>query len=263
MPPIARKIRLECFNYLVPMDFVISKNELSRRKKAFASLLVFLMFGIFLFSNLLNSTITPGGFLPIGLIFIIIGAITFKYLSSISQIKIRILNHKIERQRGIDIEKYPISEIDSLKIKRRTNNVIREIHISFRNHKHLYLNAFEEQFESLKDALINNEENKISVKEFRELLNFDHFLFYPVLGLLISFSSIFIFKQVLKANYSNIRVVLLFLSVYIFCLAIYFMNKKPLSATYGKNQIIVDYIFGISMIIVSIWIILVALCQWF
>jgi hypothetical protein len=234
------------------MEFTVSKVELNRRKKAFATLLVSLAIGIFLFSKLFNFSVAPVGFLFVGVVFIIIDVITFQFLSSLSRMKIRILDQEIERQKGTDIEEYQISEIGSLKIKRRTNGVIREIYISFRNHKRLYLNAFEEQFETLKDALVGKLNNKILVKEIREPLNFDHFLFYPILGLLISCASIFIFKQILKADYSVIRTFLLFFSAYTFCLAIYFISKKPISVGSGRDQIVADYIFGIGLVFISV-----------
>jgi hypothetical protein len=234
------------------MEFTVSKVELNRRKKAFTTLLVSLVIGIFLFSKLFNFPIAQVGFLLTGTIFVVIDAITFQFLDSLSRMKICISDQKIERQKGIDIEKYPISEIDSLKIKRRTNGVIREIYISFYNHKRLYLNAFEEQFESLKDVLVGKLNNKILVKEIREPLNFDHFLFYPILGLLIGCASIFIFKQILKVDYLTIRVVLLSFSAYTFCLAIYFISKKPISVGSGRDQIVADYIFGIGLVFISV-----------
>jgi len=40
---------------------------------------------------------------------------------------------------------------------------------------------------------------------------------------------------------------------------IYFLLKKPISARSGKNQTIVDYIFGVVMIMMSLLILTVGL----
>ncbi len=241
------------------MEFLISKKELDRRKRAFGTLLVSLAVGIFLFSNLINFPVPSAGLLIISVIFLIIFATTSRYLASLSQLKIRILDWTIERQKGTHYEKYSISEIDSLKIKRRTDGTIREIYISFRNCKHLYINAFEEKFELLKDTLLGQINNKIFVKEIHESIHFDHVLFYPILGLLISFLSIFFLRQILRADYSSIRIILLFFSAYTFFLAIFFLLKKPISLGSGRDQLIIDYVFGVSMLLVSIVMVMMGL----
>ena len=68
------------------------------------------------------------------------------------------------------------------------------MYISFRNYKYHYINAFEEKFELLKDTLLGQLNNEVFVKEIHEPINFDHILFYPVLGLIISFLSLFFLK---------------------------------------------------------------------
>ena len=241
------------------MEFLVSKKELNRRKRAFGSLLVSLVIGIFLFSNLFNLPVPSAGLLIISVIFLIIYAITSQYLASLSQMKIRILDWTIERQKGTHYERYSISEIDSLKIKRRTDGTIREIYISFRNCKHLYINAFEEKFELLKDTLLGRIDNKIFVKEIHEPIHFDHLLFYPILGLLISFFSLLFLKQILRADYSCIRDIMLLFSAYTFFLAIFFLLKKPISLGSGRDQLVIDYVFGVSMLLVSIVMVIVGL----
>jgi len=233
-------------------EYIISKTEIKRRKKAFATLLLSLLIGIVLFSNILVFSISPIGYISIIIVFFVLCIITFQFLSSLSQIKIRITDQEIERQKGKNIEKYQISEINSLKIKRRTNGIIREIYISLNNRKYLYISAIEEQFELLKDALVNKTNKKIRIKEIREPLNFDHFLFYPILGLLISSGGIFFLKQILSFDYSIVRIISLFFSVYILCLAVYFIIKKPISVGSGKDKVTIDYVFGFGMLITSI-----------
>lgn len=241
------------------MNFIISKKELNRRKEAFTVLLLSLLAGIVLFSNILVFPISSIGYISIIIVFLVLYVATFQYLSSLSQMKICITDEEIERARGEITEKYLLSEIKSLKIKRRTNGVIREIYIVFHNHKHLYINGFEDEFENLKNMVLSKLNKNAIIREFYEPLDFDHVLFYPILGLLISFISIFAFKYILTLDYFGIRILTLFFSTYLFSLAIYFLLKKPISARSGKNQTIVDYIFGVVMIMMSLLILTVGL----
>ena len=236
------------------MNFIISKKELNRRKKAFTMLLLSFLAGIVLFSTILVFPISPIGYISVIMVFLVLCIATFQFLSSLSQMKICITDEEIERVRGDIIEKYLLSEIESLKIKRRTNGVIREIYIVFHNHKHLYINAFEDEFENLKNMVISKLNKNAIMKEFYEPLDFDHLLFYPILGLLISFISILGFKYILALDYFGIRILILFFFTYIFSLAIYFLLKKPISTRSGENQIIIDYIFGFVMIMMSLLI---------
>lgn len=241
------------------MNFIVSKGELNRRKKAFTVLLFSLLTGIVLFSNVLVFPIFMIGYISIIIVFFILCVITFQFLNSLSRMEIRITDQEIERVTDNLTEKYLLLEIESLKIKRRTNGVIRELYIVFRNNRRLYISAFEDDFENLKNMITGKLNQNAKVKEIREPLDFDHVLFYPILGLSISFISIFSFKQILALDYSGVRILILFVFVYIFSLAIYFIIKKPISTRSGKNQTIVDYIAGAIMIIISLWILIIGL----
>ncbi len=241
------------------MEFTISQKELKRREKAFAALLISFLIGIFIFSFLFKLSVPSAWIIFISIILFFLYIITFKHLNSLSQMKIVISDQKIVREKGVKSEEYSILEINSIKIKRRTSGTIREIYISFRNRKYLYINAFEERFELLKDALLSKINDKTPVKEFREPIDFDHALFYPTLGLLISFFSVFFFKQILRADYSSFMVILLIFSVYNFSLGIYFLLKKPIAIGAGKDQAVTDYIFGTIMIIASILMAIIGL----
>lgn len=238
------------------MEFIVSEKELNRRKKAFATLLASMTAGIFLFSYLFHLPLSLVFYLPILPISLFFYYLTLQYLNSLSQVKIHILNEEIEREKGSIIEKYDISKIETFKIKRRTDGKIREMYLSFTNGRHLYISAFEEKFEKLKDILLGEISNKVSVKEIHEPLNYDNPMFYAVLGLFISCFTIFFMEQILKANFYTIRAIQLFFSIYPLYLAAYFVIKKPTSVRACRNQTVVDYIFGIVLLILGILIII-------
>ena len=189
------------------MEFIVSEKELYRRKKAFATLLTSMTAGIFLFSYLFRLPLFMVFYLPILPLFLFFYYLTLQYLNSLSQVKIHILDEEIEREKSNIIEKYDISKIETFKIKRRTDGTIREMYLSFNNGRHLYISAFEEKFEKLKDMLLGKISNKVFVKEIYEPLNYDNPMFYAILGLFISCFTIFFMKQILKANFCTIKVI--------------------------------------------------------
>jgi len=241
------------------MEFIVSNQELSRRKKAFAALLISLSISTVVFSYLLNFYIPPIVLLLVGVVFVVIYLITYRYLSSLSTIQIRIIDHMIERRKGSNTEKYSLDEISSLKAKRRTDGIIRELYISFTNNKRLHISALEGQFEKFKDSLLEKTHNKIPLKEVREPLDFDNILFYPFLGLTIGCFGVLFFKLMIQANNSSLRIIFFAFSAYTLFLAVFFILKKPISAGSGKDQAITDYIFGTIMFLGSIFMAIIAL----
>ena len=242
------------------MEFVTSTKELLRRKKAFVALLLSMFAGILLFSYLFGVSMPVIYFVIIGILFLIFYVATARYLDSLSKVRLSISHTNIERHKGKDTEKYSIKEIKSIKIKRRTSGNIREMYLYFNNNRQLNMNAFEEKFEILKDAILDKTNSSMPLKEVREPIYFDHLFFYPILGLAISSFSISLLKFVVKTDYRSIGTAELIFSLYIFALALYFLIKKPIATGSGKDQIVADYVFGIIMLLAGI---IIAAIGWF
>ncbi|MFA6252412.1 MAG: hypothetical protein WCX74_03360 [Candidatus Paceibacterota bacterium] len=234
------------------MEFKTSKKEINRRKKAFSILLASLFVGLLLASKILYYPISEYGFLLIAGILLVLAILTFRFLDSISKIKLNISERKIERMNEKSTEGFLFSDISRIKIKRRTNGKIREIYIYFNNKKRLFLTAFEESFESIKNILSDRKGGNVEIKETHEPIDFDHPLFYSILGLPISFFSIYFFKFILSINDFQAKIIVFIFSVYMLFLGLYFIFKKPISARYDVGRVFADYIFGIFMIFVGI-----------
>jgi hypothetical protein len=241
------------------MEFTTSKSELSRRKKAFITLLVSIYVGSFLASKFFNYPISIIGYLSLALVFFLVGILTFQFLNSISKIKIRLSDKKIERTTGRVSESFFLSDIQRIKVKARTNGIIREIYIWFSNRRNLFMTAFEKDFNRFKDVLAGKISKDIVVEEVREPINYDHPLFYPILGLLISFAGIYFLKYITFIDYSKLKTIFFIFSVYAFALAIYFILIKPISKRSGAKQTVVDYIIGLIIVCSSIFIFIIGL----
>ena len=238
------------------MEFEISRKEINRRKKAFSTLLVSLFAGLFLASKILYYPISEFIFLLIGGALLVLDILTFRFLDSISRVKLNISEMKIERINAKSTESFLFSDIRKIKIKRRTNGKIREIYIYFNNKNRLFLNAFEENFENIKNIISKRTRKNVEIKEWREFIDFDHPLFYSILGIPISFLSVYFFRLILNMNNFQAKVMVFIFSVYIFFLGLFFIFKKPISTRYDVERMFADYIFGIFMICIALMLFL-------
>lgn len=229
------------------MQFETSKKEINRRKWAFATLLVSLFVGLILASVMFCFPIHLFGYFLIAAAFLVICILTFRFLNSILNMKLRISDQTIERIGIGPVEKYLISEIDEMKVKRRINGEIREMYL-WLNGKGLFLTAFEGSFDAIKNDLFRNLRKNAVVSEIREPMNFDHPLFYPVLGLLIGFSSIYFFRFLFRASSIQVQVILFLFSIFLIALGVYFVYKKPISARNNRARFMADVVFGLCMI---------------
>lgn len=236
------------------MEFAVSKKEISRRKKSFLTLVISLFFGLFLASFFLNYPISKSSYLLILVIILFIFALTFWFFNSVLKIKLRINDEQIERINGKNTQNLTLSKIKEIKIKRRTNGIIREIYIWSCDKRNMFFTAFEENFEEIKEILKNKITADVVFKEIRELISFDHPLFYPILGILISFVGVGFLKLIMNMDRLMTKIILSAFSVFILILSFYFIFKKPISARQGEKNEIIDYIIGIIIFCASIFI---------
>lgn len=229
------------------MKFECSKQEIDRRKKAFVTLLAGIVVGLIVTSMIFRFPLNAIGYILIAVICFSVCVPTFRFLHSVAETKLRISNQMIERIGIRTVERCLISEIDKMKVKRRINGEIREIYL-WLNGRGFFLTAFEGHFDVIKNEILRNLRKNVVVSEMREPMDFDHPLFYPVLGLSIGFSSIYFFHFLLRASPIQVRIVLSLFSVFLIALGVYFVYRKPISARNNRAHILVDVVFGLCMI---------------
>lgn len=237
------------------MEFTTSSKEIIRRKKAFISLCVSLFLSMMIFSKLLSTPIPIGIYIMLIVVFIFLSVITLKFFDKLLNTKLTITNTYITKTIQSAKFEYLLKDIASIKVKRRTNKQIREISVYFKNHKNIYISAYEEVFDKLYQALKNSLDKSVRIKETKEPIEYDNIFFYPVLGIIIGFSSVFCFGKLILASYSTLKILFTMFSIYTFALGIYFLLKKPITASVGKSQTVIDFMFGIGLILASIAIV--------
>ncbi|MDD4410001.1 MAG: hypothetical protein PHW52_05120 [Candidatus Pacebacteria bacterium] len=215
--------------------------------------------GILLWSSFFDYPISIYGYLLIIIAELFLGTVASHFFNSISRLRINISDGQIKKMNGKLSEEFLLSGIRSIKVKRRTNGMTREIYINFDDQKELVITAFEEGFESIENLIISKVGSSVPVREIREMVDFDHPLFYSILGFPISLVGILLMKILTGVSLLHLRYVLFAMSGYVLLIGIYFIIKKPTSIRSGRRQVAVDYMLGLIMICGSIFLFLVGL----
>lgn len=234
------------------MDFQISQTEIQRRRFAFLSLLGSTFVGLILFSNFLQLDISRLFLLLIFSLFTIFYLLTSNYFAYLSKTKISIQKGFIERHNEKNTERFSISEIKEVGVKRRIDGHIREISLTFNDGKRIYVNTLEGNFEAFLKVINSN----VRVTESKEPINYDSLLFYPALGLVISSVSTFMYDKIIRTDYSKVKLLFPAVSAYLFALGMYFLVMKPIASRSGKGIITADVIFGVCMMTASVFVLL-------
>jgi hypothetical protein len=228
-------------------EYVISKTEINRRKKAYATLSISLTVGLVLASKALGFPITVIDYLYFITAFFLLGLLSFRSLNFLLQTKIVLSTQLLERMGRNATERFVIANIVRVKIKRTTNHAIRETYIWLRDGKSVFISAVE-NFEQFRNELIDRLDKNVTVTETREPIDFDHPLFYSILGLPISFIGLYLTRLITNFDCAKIEIALLIFSVYLLAVGIYFIYAKPISKRYGSQKRATDFLFGAFMV---------------
>jgi len=131
-------------------------------------------------------------------------------------------------------EKFLIKKINKLTIKRTTNNTIREMGIFFDDGKSIFINGLS-NFEKFENNLLKKINKNVVIKNTGEPMDFDSIFFYPILGLILSFGTIYLLKLMTNFSYQTMRVILCISIIYIFLIGLYLIVSKSISKRYGKK----------------------------
>lgn len=207
--------------------YKISKKEVNRRRKAFLSLSISLFLGLILASILFNFSIS---FLVFGCLagaLFLVNLWVNKFFNKFLKMKICLSKEFLIKMN----EKFLIKEINKIRIKRTTKNTVREMGFYFKDGKSTFINGLE-NFTKFKINVIKRVNKNAKIVDFKELIDFDHVTFYPVLGLLLGFSSVYLFKIIANGSDDLRQIILLISLVYVFLVGMYMVISKPISKRY-------------------------------
>lgn len=145
--------------------------------------------------------------------------------------KIYLSKKILEKEINKKSEKFYLAEIEKIKIKKNSKNKIREIYIYLKNNKSIFINGLD-NFEKFTNKLLSLVSKKTTIKYQCEPIDFDSLFFYPTLGLIISFSTVYLLKVLTTFSYQTMQIFLYLSIIYVFLMVIYFIISKPISKRY-------------------------------
>lgn len=233
--------------------YITSKKEIKRRKIAFATLEISLFISACIFS--LDAIFSfPKFSIPCILISLVIlfliKTLVNRVLDRQSYLQVSLSDNELKRNFKNASESYLLSDIKSIRIKRTTRGLIREIKLNIIGDTAIFINGLED-FETFKDDLIKSTKH-IKVINYKETIDFDHPLYYVFFGAITGTISTLLFKSMFLISESNIKYVQVSIDGFIIIMGLFWIISKPIRSRYGNKNIISDYIFGLLILIIGL-----------
>jgi len=211
----------------VLIKYKVSEKEIKRREMAFLALSVSLFLGLILASILFNFPILYLFLGLLGVILLISNLWLKVFFKKFLKMKISLSKEFLIKED----QKFLIKKINKLTIKKTTNNTFREIGIFFDDGKSLFINGIG-NFKKFEENLIKNVDKNVVIKHIREPMDFDSIFFYPILGLILSFMTIYFLKLMITFNDQVMKIIFCVSIIYTFSIGIYLIISKPIKKRY-------------------------------
>jgi len=246
-------------------EYSADKNEMTRRKFAFAKLIISFNFTVFILSfnsiiSMLNISIPLIAIASTTTIILIF--IVNRMLTKQSNWTFRFSEVEIERRFGNVIEKYLLREIKSIRIKRNCKGYIREIRYITSEAKPFFINGLID-FEKFNDDLlvcIKNENSDVQIINYKEPpVDYDHPVFYVILGLILGTITTFSFKIMVSIYETSFKYIQLGIACFVIVFGIFCCLYQPVRSRYGNKSRKIDFIFGLLSLGSGLFIILMCL----
>jgi hypothetical protein len=236
-------------------EYRIFPAEISRRKGAFSSLMLSILIGLivssidFLVSHVLLSCILV--LVIAGLLF---GAtlLNIRWQNNFTRQRIIVNHQSISRISGDSMETWLFRDIRKINIKRTAKGNIRQIKISLSSGRTSVFNGLAPgDFDRFKTSLT---EHCLStdIFEIREPVDFDHRLFYPVLGLVLSSLFTVFIRLIVGLNDTGLKIVFICIVAYIALVGLLIFLMRPYYNLNGPRGRTNDITVGIAFLILAV-----------
>ena len=238
---------------LAQNTYKISHKEMIRRGQAFSLLLISLLVFGFIFSVLFitaNILILIAIFAILAIISLFIIFVFTRYFRAYQTIEIVLSSDEILRNWQANKEKWEYQDIKSITIKMTTNKTPREVRIALNTGSVVIINGLN-NFDDFEHDIVSRISSD-KIKYIKEPIDFDHPLFYPILGFILSFLTASSIKILSVLDSSSIQIYYYFMLAFNTGLCLYFIAKKPLTKVSKKSRVSPDYVFSVVLISVSL-----------
>ena len=233
--------------------YKISEEEITRRKKAFSSMILFLFLSVSLAVKLilgLQYSQLCILMAALGTLLLISRLLMEKAFESFSEIRLRLTENYLERRTSKENEKIYYKDIDKVSFKNTVHENIREIKINTKE-KQFYFNGIAEMKDFSKD--LNNFMGKdVKIIHRREWIDFDSKYFYPIFGVVIGSGAVFLFNVIINSYGQSTRLLFAAFMVFVMGLGGYFFYAQPISKSHGLRFRVIDRVMGIIFVLLGL-----------
>jgi hypothetical protein len=232
-------------------SFAVSEKEINRRIGAFFSLAIswpaiLACTSLFLPAEYRIEALTLA--IAILAMMLIMGVLTALFLrKSHLHTTFKLTNNSFERIVNSRVkDRVDLGSVTHIHTKYVATGAIRQITLTDTN-KHKYNIDGVEEFEPLR-AQLTRLCSVVPVSNWREPINYDHVLFYPSLGLILSAFSVLL-VMIMSSTAGSVIGQFLTICVTLFCfgVAVYIIITKPFVRQYGLSARKADWILAISL----------------
>jgi len=245
------------------LRFVISSAEIERRKAAFDRLAVSTTLAATVFAaDSIVAYFPPSilGVLALALVFLVSRAALASSFDRFTRTTWTISDTSLTRADERSRDEYPLERVRRVRTMRTAAGGIREIRLGLDGGRSVYVNGIED-FETFREALLSGSPQAGGGGELHEAVDFDHPLFYIVLGIVFGLSLALVVRVARFASGLDARYVYAALAVYLLAMGAYWLRAKPVSGRYGERSAVSDYVIGFCVICLGAGAALAALLQ--
>lgn len=237
-------------------QFTASTTEMDRRKTAFQSLCAsILVSSIAMGFILFPSGWQAGTVIVLFVTLLLVSAILYiNHLLDVSkQAQVTVGEKEIEHIHAKIVNRYSVSSITRIIVKRTAKGTIREIRFVTNLSGSFFINGlndFEDFFKCVSAAVYR----EVDVTTIREPIDFDHPMFYPILGTVVGVVSVLFLKSGLSLSANSFAFLQVVIAAFSAIFGIYWLISKPMVGRYGKNFFLTDIVVGIMMVVIGVYL---------
>ena len=233
----------------VPLQFIVSLSEMDRRRRAYTTLIISIFAGV-TFSIIDVTVAYPAISIAALAGFALLLAVSLMYFNRLfrktTEAVVLLDNEYLQRTSAASIKRCRLDTIVRLWIKRTVKGTIRVVEATMIDKRRIIVNGLQE-FEAFRAALEQRVRKDVALIEFRELIDFDHPLYYVFFGLFTGASSALFIRFLTMLDFHTLKRIQMGIIGFVSATGIFWLINRPFSR-YGVHKPIADYLFGASVL---------------
>lgn len=230
---------------------------MNRRKNAFRTLSISLFLSVFLASLIqfnLSFQLVIVPFAVLALILLISNLLFDRLFEKSKLTTIILTNIELKRKSMKRHDKWKLSDICAVQIKWTSRDLIREICLKTLHSGCVYINGLEE-FESFAKDLTKALPMNVSPSRIKEIIDYDHPLFYAVLGSILGSISVLSMKAMQSLQFIGIAYLKFGVACFSLFVALFWFLSSPIAGRYGQKTTCIDIIISTLILLTCLYMI--------